>query len=190
MTKKLGLKIVSYIPMIGDAISDSLSTINDLFVSRKIAERSANITNLASSQTEFDDLFQEGLAEEVVKAKSFIVDSKEDMLKAQKAWDVQIRNFLGRVGIDLKQTVYNMRFQAPVQMLGNKHATALLSKYIANGKIFEGNGLLLPEQRRIKVREMYNQIIQDDINFVAAQINIEFNPPPTNEKGSSCCNIF
>ena len=179
----LGIKAVSYIPFIGNAISDPLSSIAEYMKGGQMIQEANNVCTIATNQTGFDEIFQDSILEYITLKKDEIKNYKEDSLIV-KTWYDKIAGFLLKIKVNLQTTVYGLRFKTPAQRLGNQHATELIGEWLSSGKIYGEKPFLLPDESKTEVVRilLLPPVERPEIQTAAAEL--------ANQAKAECCNIF
>lgn len=143
----VGLKIVSYIPFIGDKLADPLTSIIEYINGGEMISEANNICRLSPSQTEFCTLVQDAVIEAMNNRQTDISDYKEPS-PGQQAWYQKITGLIEKLDLKITSTVYGQRYRSLTQKLGNKHASSVLANFIGNGEIYGEKSFLLPDKAK------------------------------------------
>jgi len=146
----LGIKASSYVPFIGNMISDPLNQIAEFLKGAQMIREANNVCTIAANQSGFDEIFQDSILEVISLKKEEIMNYKEDPPNT-KHWYNKLANFFSKLKVSIESTVYGLRFKTPAQRLGNQHATDLISQWIGNGKIYGEKPFLLPDESKSEV---------------------------------------
>jgi len=146
----MGIKAVSYVPFIGDMISDPLSQITEFIKGAQMIRDANNVCTIATNQTGFDEIFQDAILEVISLKKDEIMSYKEDQ-PSTKSWYSKIGDFLNKIKVKIESTVYGLRFKTPAQRLGNQHASELISQWLGSGKIYGDKPFLLPDESKSEI---------------------------------------
>ena len=188
--KSIGLKLISYIPFIGDKISDPLGALADFLKSASMIKNSNYICTLAVNQHDFDELIQDA-AIHIISRRKAEIQAYQGETPAHKNWFTNLIQFFKKVKIDIERTIYGLRYRTPIQILGNKDAIDLLSNWIGNGKIYDGKPFLLPEARKEKIEDALLTIAKESQDQPKLTIQPQAPTSAINgSKKSACCNIF
>lgn len=146
----LGIKAASYVPFIGDMISDPLTQIAEFLKGAQMIKEANNVCTIAANQSGFDEIFQDAILEVISLKKEEILTYKEDPPNT-KHWYNKLANFFSKLKVSIESTVYGLRFKTPAQRLGNQHATELIGQWLGSGKIYGEKPFLLPEESKTEV---------------------------------------
>lgn len=193
----LGIRAASYIPFIGNLISEPLNSIAQFIRGSKMIKESNNVCTLASNQAIFDEIFQDAIIEVINSKREEIINIKEETSSTKK-WYESLSSFFEKLKVSMESTVYGLRFRTPTQRLGSLQANDLLSKWIASGKIYGDKPFLLPDDARIEIvrilmlppeEEKVKDLTLTSPDF--KQDKYENLPEFKNKNGTSkCCKIF
>jgi len=180
---KLGSMLISFIPFIGKAVSDTFNSICEFLKGAQMIKNANNVWKFAPSHSNFDTIVQDALIEIITKKKDYIRNFQDGSPEI-KNWMTKIQAFCNKVKTDLEETIYGW-FKTDYQRLGNKEANELLSEWICTGKIYNNKPAVsvLPETKKSELVRIAMELKHD------ATEKLEKIEPSYRAK-SSCCSIF
>jgi hypothetical protein len=146
LLQNVGIKLISLIPFIGEAIASPLDSVITFCSEAQMIKKSNNICKLASNQSEFDTLIQDVAIDLISHRKAEIKSQKED--EVVSGWIHEVTKFLELGKLKYEETVYGLRYTTTNQVAGNQEACQLLSNWIANGNIYGGKPFLLQNVKK------------------------------------------
>ena len=182
----LGIKAASYIPFIGEMISDPLNTIAEFLRGAQMIREANNVCTIAANQSGFDEIFQDAILEVISHKKDEIMSYKEDPPNT-KHWYNKLANFFSKLKVSIESTVYGLRFKTPTQRLGNQHATELIGGWIGSGKIYGDKPFLLPDDSKAEVVKI---LLLPPVEKPEPKTATTPEVQKIGDGKSKCCNIF
>ena len=189
-------KMISMIPFIGDKISTILQSTWDFCKDASVKKAASNLCKFATTQTEFDGLAQDVIAEIIIKRQDQIKAINPESYILPK-WGQRFSK-LYKALEKVNTNIYGERNETPMQKVGYKMATDLVEKYISNGNIYEGKPAINmpPSKKKLKLSELLEKLLEADI--LCCEKNLKFieeekknNEEETvKKKKTSCCQIF
>lgn len=134
----ISTKLVSLIPLIGDQISSSADSIWTYIKGVEMINKAVNIVKFSTTPEQFNELVQEAILDIIIKNKEKLLNLKEDSNKKSLVWYEKIQNFCEAMKVNIEESVYVQELETPMQKLGSKDATKLISEFLSNGKIYNG----------------------------------------------------
>jgi hypothetical protein len=182
----LGIKAASYIPFIGDMISDPLTMVAEFLKGAQMIREANNVCTIAANQSGFDEIFQDAILEVISLKKEEILGYKEDP-PSTKHWYNKLATFFSKLKVSIESTVYGLRFKTPAQRLGNQHATELIGRWIGSGKIYGDKPFLLPDDSKAEVVKI---LLLPPVENPEPKTATTPEVQKVGDGKSKCCNIF
>ena len=134
----ISTKLVSLIPLIGDNISSTAESIWTYIRSVEMINKAVNVVKFSTTSEKFNELVQEAILDIIIKNKDKLLKLKEDSTKKSLIWYEKIQKFCESMKVNIEESVYVQELETPMQKLGSKDATKLISEFLSNGKIYNG----------------------------------------------------
>jgi hypothetical protein len=134
----ISTKLVSLIPLIGDNISSTAESIWTYIRGVEMINKAVNIVKFSTTPEQFNELVQEAIIDIIIKNKEKLLKLKEDSTKKSLIWYEKIQNFCETMKVNIEESLYVQELETPMQKLGSKDATKLISEFLSNGKIYNG----------------------------------------------------
>lgn len=166
----VALKVVSYIPFIGDKLADPLNSIIEYINGVEMISEANNICRLSPSQTEFCTLAQDAVIEAMNNRQEDILNYKEPT-PGQQAWYQKVTGLIEKMNLKVNTTIYGQRYRSLTQKLGNKHAGTILSNFIGSGDIYGEKSFLLPDKAKEELVIKLTGIWVEKEEEVTPQVN-------------------
>jgi hypothetical protein len=196
--KKLGISMLKYTPLIGDALSGTIDAIASHLKKIDMVQRSVNVARFAVNQSEFDEIVQDTIVEIISKHKDYLLENASKFeLKKDGGWMAKIDDFIKILDGDLENHIYKIRFTTKQQQFGNKQASDLLTFWISSGKIYNNKPYLMFNEKKAQLNNSLGEIFEVDMGNKLAQLAVEDveldktggSKQHTNKK-DCCCSIF
>jgi len=205
-TSNLGLdvavKLVSFIPLIGDKVSTVVQGAWDFGCDAMAKKAAANICKMGVANV-FDEIIQDLAVDIIMKNEKVIMKSDPEKAILPK-WQARFKALLSKIH-SFQVSLYGERMETPMQKFGYKIANDLLEKFIASGKIY-GNQIAIRMKKAEKLEKLIvfsGDLLQGEILGKGLAIEEQEekkenenentasgkkSPPMT--RNSSCCSIF
>ena len=134
----ISTKLVSLIPLIGDQISSSAESIWTYIRGIEMINKAVNVVKFSTTSEQFNEFVQEAIVDIIIKRKDELLKLKEDSTKKSLIWYEKIQKFCESMKVNIEESVYVQELETPMQKLGSKDATKLISEFLSNGKIYNG----------------------------------------------------
>lgn len=134
----ISTKLVSLIPLIGENISSTTELIWDYIKSIEMVNKAVNIVKFSTTSEQFNELVQEAIIDIIIKRKDELLKLKEESNKKSYEWYEKIQNFCETMKVNIEESLFVQELETPMQKLGSKDATKLISEFLSNGKIYNG----------------------------------------------------
>jgi hypothetical protein len=134
----ISTKLVSLIPLIGDQISSTAESIWTYIRGVEMINKAVNVVKFSTTSEQFNELVQEAIIDIIIKNKDKLLKLKEESTKKSLIWYEKIQKFCESMKVNIEESVYVQELETPMQKLGSKDATKLISEFLSNGKIYNG----------------------------------------------------
>ena len=134
----ISTKLVSLIPLIGDNISSTAESIWTYIKGIEMINKAVNVVKFSTTPEKFNELVQEAIVDIIIKNKEKLLKLKEDSNEKSLIWYEKIQNFCETMKVNIEESLYVQELETPMQKLGSKDATKLISEFLSNGKIYNG----------------------------------------------------
>ena len=134
----ISTKLVSLIPLIGENISSTTELIWDYIKSIEMVNKAVNIVKFSTTSEQFNEYVQEAIIDIIIKRKDELLKLKEESNKKSYEWYEKIQNFCEIMKVNIEESLFVQELETPMQKLGSKDATKLISEFLSNGKIYNG----------------------------------------------------
>lgn len=134
----ISTKLVSLIPLIGENISSTTELIWDYIKSIEMVNKAVNIVKFSTTSEQFNEYVQEAIIDIIIKRKDELLKLKEESNKKSYEWYEKIQNFCETMKVNIEESLFVQELETPMQKLGCKDASKLISEFLSNGKIYNG----------------------------------------------------
>jgi len=134
----ISTKLVSLIPLIGENISSSAECIWNYIKSIEMINKAVNIVKFSTTSEQFNEYVQEAILDIIIKRKDELLKLKETSNKKSYEWYEKIQSFCEAMKVNIEESLFVQELETPMQKLGCKDATKLISEFLSNGKIYNG----------------------------------------------------
>ena len=134
----ISTKLVSLIPLIGDQISSTAESIWTYIRGVEMINKAVNVVKFSTTSEQFNELVQEAIVDIIIKRKDELLKLKEESTKKSLIWYEKIQKFCESMKVNIEESVYVQELETPMQKLGSKDASKLISEFLSNGKIYNG----------------------------------------------------
>lgn len=134
----ISTKLVSLIPLIGENISSTTELIWDYIKSIEMVNKAVNIVKFSTTSEQFNEYVQEAIVDIIIKRKDELLKLKEESNKKSYEWYEKIQNFCEAMKVKIEESLFVQELETPMQKLGCKDASKLISEFLSNGKIYNG----------------------------------------------------
>lgn len=128
-------KLISLIPLIGDKISENGKAIWSFIKGIEMINRATNVVKFTTTQEQFNEFVQEAIIEIIHKEEKNLLENEKKEEKSKNWYDKKLK-FFEKIKVTIKDSIYVEELETPMQQLGSKDATKLISDWISNGKIY------------------------------------------------------
>lgn len=167
------------VPLIGGVLSVVAGKIAGMIYERRLESRANAVTRLAASESDLDGLIKELVLLRIVAAREQLQTHHKSATLHQAArslWARALSMVVGAaraVGNDLSGDVADADIDAddaPNELLGSMHATAILTGFVANGDL-GATRARLPAEKLAQLRAYYDTVVRTKL--IEAEANAQ-----------------
>ncbi|XP_065673121.1 uncharacterized protein LOC105846737 isoform X2 [Hydra vulgaris] len=192
LSSKLASLILGIVPLIPNIATETVTNVLEYFESVEMIHVAINTTNLAVSQTQFDNMVEDVIVSIIFENQNLIL-AKKSQIDAMKWYDEFI-NLCKKVYNKFDEKIYGDQYPKDMHKLGNKDATRTISNWISSGIIYgENNGAsLLPDDKKQRLKNaVYKEVVNsgNDVTDATHNPTTEVDSFDSNEpeKKKCCC---
>jgi hypothetical protein len=180
----LSTKLISLIPLLGDTLSSTVDGVLKFIKSIEMVNKAVNIVKFSTSAEQFNEMVQDAILNIIINNRNKLLKIENSNEKSLKYYE-KVQKFCETMKINFNETVYVQELETPMQKLGSKDASKLISEFISNGKIYN-NELAIKIPSSIKKDRLTNYALiicfeKDDSEVKDDKINNDVNVINSNE---------
>jgi tetratricopeptide (TPR) repeat protein len=131
-------KLVSLIPLIGSHISSAGEALWDFMKGVQMKNKAMNVVKFSTTSDEFNEMVQEVLVDFISENKDKIIEMGNKSDEIVDTWYKKLAKFCSDIKSSIEESIWVQEFETPMQKIGNKDASELISEWLSSGKIYEG----------------------------------------------------
>lgn len=147
---------IKLVPLVGSQLSEGIHSLATFAKNAQVTKAATNICKFATTESMFNEIVQDALLE--------VVQLKQGSIKAQQEkelsdiilpkWASRYQKIVDKVTKlkgQVDEVLYGDRNETPLQKLGYQTANTLISDYVANGAIYNGElAIRVPKEEKQK----------------------------------------